>query len=358
MFTLPHNTDFIKPFSQELQKIGPHDTKRCFFFEKSPLPRVTQSRTALAKCREHPFYIQENGKYVPPDRDVVSLGVGKFYWIPPLDDEKDIVRRKWPQRREVVQPTEDDIMITVPKPEPMHDLGERENFAYRNQRLRWKSHAKRNMFELQQKNQYGRVDPQLEASSDQVGRKVYRERDTVDAWDRLEVKWRKMKIATPFDDWIEDTARANPLIRTTLKPAPLVEERTAALKATTTEAAGNKVNYECRCRNMPDRQGRIFRSDKDIDYSRALEDPRMDYANRTYRTFPIDMVRDRSYMRSQQIQPLARIHNINYTQNPYKHERLEGKSQLAALKYSDPNYPCNQEYAKYQMSRIRNMGRR
>jgi len=84
---------------------------------------------------------------------------------------------------------------------------------------------------------------------------------------------------------------------------------------------------------MPDWQGNIKISQKELDYSRALEDEHMHFQNRTYRTFPIDMVKDRNFMRSQIIEPTSRITKIVYPSNPFKRVERKALTQLNRLKY-------------------------
>lgn len=362
----PFANDWFKNFSKEQYTLEHDATKLATFYEKSPLPHMVQSVTNVSKNRSAPFYLTEKAKAPHANyKDPISLGLGNFSWIPVLDDnKKDIVRNKWPQARECAPPSKDypppvepsEVGLRRPWFKPMwhnHVQQERENetFEQLHMRLKWKgSHMKHDGREKQikQQNKPLKSNPRLEFCPNQMRFKKYRSDDLCEDWDRLRVAWAKMQLKVRFDDWVHDTYTANPLIKFRDKRSPLVEERMASLKSNTKESTGYKVDYKCRCENMPDRKGEIKKNVLDIDYMRALEDPRMDTMNRTYRTFPIDMLENRDDMRDQVIHPRVRVANIVYNENPYKWQRRIGQTQLGRLKYSDPNYPQLGKEGRYQ----------
>jgi len=340
---LDHNNDFYKPYSETLYNKDHRSTHKKIRYLK-PVIHESTSGTSYAKHsgeakHEHAKKVQHH-LY----KDPISLGIGAgFNWIPPLDDGKDIVRAKWPQERKV-------LPAKIEKIGPRLDESKDEMLLRKVYESETKESQKWGQLEQQNKPFY--VQEKLESCYDPF-RSPYRCNFKVDNWYELKAKWENFRLQ-PHDEniYVKQTEYADPLMKFALKKSPVVELRQKAFKKSTENSQGFKVNYESRSKNLPDKFGNVHLTPQKIDYLRGLDDPRVDVLNRTYRTFPVDIVRDRQFVRDLEVQPRTRLYNFRYKSDPFKKSGRQAHSDLSRLKYTDPIHPVTTETGKYYRTRV------
>jgi len=220
-FTL-YSSDLSESLSSRDHKKKHHDTKKVTHYERSPMPHLIQSSTDFSKALKQHGDFLEKKKFPRGYKDPISLGLGAFYYIPPLHDEKPIVRSLWPtQLRQACVIDKKDDKISSPV-----DIVKQ---------YRWTSVTKRS----QKGNQLLQCNHHLEPNLGNItnsGKITYAPRshsEKAEDWDRRATLWSNMKLEPAKDMWVEDIFGPNPIDRFVNRKPFLWKQREKALEATT-----------------------------------------------------------------------------------------------------------------------------